>query len=167
MLYQVMIRWRAQKRYTGYIGWEPFAGPTRDPSAALQLVRQASQRRAEALVVQAEDADDLAELVRHMRALPLPDAPAAVDAVDITDGDFADVAPREPVAHSAGLAELASFADQLLASWDQQRWAMEQGPGGDYDTPYRFSLPSSTTELRYWLRMMLRYHHTTPAAAEA
>ncbi len=164
MLYQVMIRLRAQQRYTGYIGWEPFAGPTRDPSAALQLVRQASQRRAEALVVQAEDADDLAELVRHMRALPLPDAPAAVD---MTEGDLADAAPREPVAHSAGLTELPSFADQLLASWDQQRWAMEQGLGGDHDTPYRFSLPSSTTELRYWLRMMLRYHPTTRSAAES
>ncbi len=167
MLYQVMIRRRAQQRYTEYIGWEPFAGPTRDPSAALQLVRQAAQRRAEALVVQAEDADDLAELVRHMRALPLPDAPAATDIADVDVVDFAEFAPREPEAHSAGLAELASFADQLLASWDQQRWAMEQGPGGDHDTPYRFSLPSSTTELRYWLRMMLRYHHTTPTAAES
>lgn len=164
MLYQVMIRLRAQQRYTGYIGWEPFAGPTRDPSAALQLVRQAAQRRAEALVVQAEDADDLAELVRHMRALPLPDAPAAVDTADV---DLAEVAPREPVAPAAGLAELASFADQLLASWDQQRWTMEQGAGGDHDTPYRFSLPTNTTELRYWLRMMLRYHHTTHTAAES
>lgn len=161
MLYQVMIRARAQRGYTGYAVWEPFAEPTRDPLAAMQLVRQANQRRAEALVVQAEDADDLAELVRHMRAgpLPLPEAPAAVD--------IADAPTRMPEAQSAEHVEDLSLADELLASWDTQRWEMERGSGGDHDTPYRFTLPTSTRELRSWLRLMVRYRHKAPGAQES
>lgn len=159
MLYQVMIRTRAQRRYAGHVVWEPFASPTRDPYAAMQLVRQASQRRAEALVVQAEDADDLAELVRHMRALPLLHAPATLDTPD--------AATPEPLTSTAAPAEQLSFADELLAAWDIERWAMEQGAGGDHDTPYRFSLPTSAKELRSWLRLMVRYHHTAPPSAKS
>lgn len=125
----------------------------------MQLVRQANQRRAEALVVQAEDADDLAELVRHMRAGPLPEAPAAVE--------IADAAPRTPEAQLAEQAEDLSLADELLASWDTQRWEMERGAGGDRDTPYRFTLPTSTHELRFWLRLMVRHRHKAPGAHES
>lgn len=155
MLYQVMIRARAQKGHAGYAFWEPFAGPTGDPVAAMQLVRQASQRRAEALVVQAEDADDLAELVRHMRARRLPDASVAAVA-----GEGAEFAVRKSPTPQAEPAATLSFADELLASWDDQRWKFERGAGGDHDTPYHFTLPTSNTELRSWLRLMLRYHRT-------
>ena len=144
MLYQVMIRARARWGYTGYVIWEPFAGPTRDPFDALRLVRQASQRRAEALVVQAEDADDLAELVRHMRCEPLPQAAVV------------EVAEPAPV-QADGQLDRQSLADELLAAWDTQRWELEQGSGGDHDTPYRFTLPTHTAELHHWLRMMMRY----------
>jgi hypothetical protein len=148
-----MIRSRARKGYTEYAVWEPFAGPTHDPYAAMQLVRQANQRRAEALVVQAEDADDLAELLRHMRGGSLTDAPAAVE--------IAETAPRTPPARATEQAAGLSFAEELLASWDTLRWELERGPGGDHDTPYRFTLPASSIELRSWLRLMLRYHHHT------
>lgn len=160
MLYQVMIRARAQKGYAGHAVWEPFAGPTGDPFAAMQLVRQASQRRAEALVVQAEDEDDLAELVRHMRARPLPDASIAAVA-----GEIAEAAPRKPLTPQDEPATSLSFADELLASWDDQRWQLEQGPGGDHDKPYCFTLPTSNTELRSWLRLMVRYHRASDGGA--
>lgn len=159
MLYQVMIRARARKGYTGYAVWEPFAEPTRDPSTAMLLVRQANQRRAEALVVQAEDAEDLAELMRHMRAAPLPDAPAAIE--------IAEVTPRAPVEHAPRQTEHLSLVDELLASWDNQRWELERGAGGDHDTPYRFTLPAGNAELRSWLRLMVRYHRAALAAAES
>jgi hypothetical protein len=159
MLYQVMIRARAQKGYRGYAVWEPFAGPTHDPFAAMQLVRQANQRRAEALVVQAEDADDLAELVRNMRAEPLPEAPAPIE--------LAEAAQRTSLVHSAQQAEDLSLADELLASWDVQRWELERGAGGDHDKPYRFTLPAGDVELRAWLRLMARYRRPTLGAPES
>ncbi|MGZ3600704.1 MAG: hypothetical protein ACXVCX_13480 [Ktedonobacterales bacterium] len=159
MLYQVMIRARAQKGYLGYAVWEPFAGPTHDPFAAMQLVRQANQRRAEALVVQAEDADDLAELVRNMRAEPLPEAPAAIE--------IAEAARRAPLAQSAEQAEDLSLADELLASWDVQRWELERGAGGDHDKHYRFTLPAGDVELRSWLRLMVRYRRPALGAPES
>lgn len=159
MLYQVMIRARAQRGYAGYVVWKPFAEPTRDPSAALQLVRQASQRRAEALVVQAEDADDLAELVRQMCADAPPNSTAPVEIAEST--------PRVPLARSTPHAEYATLAGELPAAWDDQRWKLERGAGGDHDTPYRFTLPASNRELRSWLRLMVRYHRVTPADRES
>lgn len=37
---------------------------------------------------------------------------------------------------------------------DQRRLHIELGPGGDHDTPYRFSLPTSTPQLLAWTRLL-------------
>ena len=37
---------------------------------------------------------------------------------------------------------------------DQRRLQIESGPGGDHDTPYRFSLPMSTPQLLAWTRLL-------------
>jgi len=39
---------------------------------------------------------------------------------------------------------------------DQKRLQIEQGPGSDHDTPYRFSLPISTPQLLAWTRLLVR-----------
>jgi hypothetical protein len=39
---------------------------------------------------------------------------------------------------------------------DQKRLQIERGPGGDHDTPYRFSLPISTPQLLAWTRLLVR-----------
>jgi hypothetical protein len=50
--------------------------------------------------------------------------------------------------HSAGASSIS-----LL---DQKRLQIEQGPGGDHDTPYRFSLPISSPQLLAWTRLLVR-----------
>ena len=37
---------------------------------------------------------------------------------------------------------------------DQRRLQIELGPGGDHDTPYRFSLPMSTPQLLAWTKFL-------------
>jgi hypothetical protein len=46
---------------------------------------------------------------------------------------------------------LFSADESYLSSLDRRRLEIEQGPGGDHDVPYRFSLPISTPQLLAWI----------------
>jgi hypothetical protein len=39
---------------------------------------------------------------------------------------------------------------------ERRRMEIENGPGGDHDTPYRFTLPVSTPQLLAWIRLQAR-----------
>jgi hypothetical protein len=41
-------------------------------------------------------------------------------------------------------------------SLERMRLERESGPGGDHDTPYRFTLPVSTPQLLAWVRLQTR-----------
>ena len=43
-----------------------------------------------------------------------------------------------------------------INSLEKMRFEKELGPGGDHDTPYLFSLPSSTPQLLAWARLLDR-----------
>ncbi|MGH2504284.1 MAG: hypothetical protein ACRDID_17390 [Ktedonobacterales bacterium] len=126
MLYQVLTRASAQAT------WEPFQGMTRDPLQAIALLRQAAGAFAEVSVIQAESAALLREQARRLRAneptgferCPLPSLTAT---------------PR------ISLAPLSA---------ESQRWAIEQGPGGDHDLPYHFLTPISDQTLARWAQLM-------------
>ena len=92
----------------------------------------------------------------------------------LVDGRIVGAPRRELAATNCGplLAQAAeqaqdlSLADELLASWDVQRWQLERGAGGDHDKPYRFTLPAGDVELRSWLRLLVRYRRPALGAPE-
>jgi hypothetical protein len=126
MLYQVLTRASAQAT------WEPFQGMTRDPLQAIALLRQAAGAFAEVSVIQAESAALLREQARRLRA-------------------------NEPTGYErCPLPSLTATPRISLAplSAESQRWAIEQGPGGDHDLPYRFVTPISDQTLARWAQLM-------------
>jgi hypothetical protein len=40
----------------------------------------------------------------------------------------------------------------------RRREALESGPGGDHDLPYRFSLPLSLPQVRAWMTLLVKVH---------
>ena len=70
------------------------------------------------------------------------------------------------VSRSTSVAIDASMRENRLTSYaadarsidllEQKRLQIEQGPGGDHDTPYRFALPISTPQLLAWTRLLAR-----------
>lgn len=126
MLYQVLTRASAQAT------WEPFQAMTRDPLQAIALLRHAARAFAEVSVIQAETAALLREQAQRLRAneptgqerCPLPSLTAT---------------PRISLAP---------------ASVESQRWALEQGPGGDHDQPYHFAGTISEQTLTRWAQLM-------------
>lgn len=142
MLYQVLTRANAQAT------WEPFQGMTRDPLQAIALLRQAAGAFAEVSVIQAESAALLREQARRLRA-------------------------NEPTGYErCPLPSLTATPRISLAplSAESQRWAIEQGPGGDHDLPYRFVTPISDQTLARWAQLMnaarLRHDEASEDLAE-
>jgi hypothetical protein len=43
-----------------------------------------------------------------------------------------------------------------MSSWERRRAELEQGAGGDHDTPYTFALPLSVPQTLAWTRLMAR-----------
>jgi hypothetical protein len=131
MVYQVLARVSAQ------VAWEPYQAMTRDPLHAMTLLQKASRTFAEVSVIQAESARLLREQVRLLRAgepsgqevCPLPSLTAT---------------PRISV---------------VGATIESQRWAIEQGPGGDHDVPYRFEPHVSAQTLSRWAQLMAAARH--------
>lgn len=81
-------------------------------------------------------------------------------------GVAAQEAEEKTVRRSTAVAIDSSMRKDRLASQydhtssmgllDQRRLQIELGPGGDHDTPYRFSLPLSTPQLLAWTRLLIR-----------
>jgi len=126
MMYQVLARVSDQ------VAWEPYQAMTRDPLHAVALVHKATRTFAEVSVIQAESAALLREQVRRLRVgepsgyedCPLPSLTAT---------------PRVSL---------------VGVSAESERWAIEQGPGGDHDVPYRFESSISAQTLARWALLM-------------
>ncbi len=130
MLYQVLTR---ENQDTA---WEPFHAMTRDPLYAMALVRKAGQVFAEVSVIQAATALLMREQVRQIRAgQPTRGEVSPVPSLTAT--------PRMSLAPS---------------SIEGQRWAMERGPGGDHDVPYRFEGQIAGDTLRRWVSLIAAAH---------
>jgi hypothetical protein len=126
MIYQVLVRQRGDE------GWAPYARPTSDPFVAMRLIQQANRQHYEVTVLQAEHLGALRALLERLRRGELPaQMVSAVPSLTST--------PR------------VSVRDEI---WEVRRWELEQGPGGDHDTPYRFELPPSAQVLAAWLSLM-------------
>lgn len=130
MIYQVLGRAHADA------AWEPFQAMTRDPQHALALLRRAGRIYGEVSVIQAESAHVLREQAQRLRA-------------------------GEPSGYEASATPSLTATPRLslvTGEVESQRWAMERGPGGDHDIPYRFEpfVPAHT--LRRWSRLMARAH---------
>lgn len=126
MVYQVLARVSAQA------AWEPFEAMTRDPLQAMALLQKAQQTFAEVSVIQAETAALLREQLARLRA----EEPSGQEACPLPS---LSATPRISV---------------LGATIENQRWTIEQGPGGDHDVPYRFEAPISAQTLARWARLM-------------
>lgn len=127
MVYQVLARANAQA------AWEPYQAMTRDPLHALMLLQKASRSYGEVSVIQAQSAHLLREQVRRLRL-------------------------GEPTGHEASATPSLSGTPRLSvvgATIESQRWAIEQGPGGDHDIPYHFEPPISEHTLRLWTHLMV------------
>lgn len=141
MLYQVLVRVSAQET------WEPYRAMTRDPLHAITLLRQASRRFAEVTIIQAESAQALREQAQRLRA-------------------------GEPTGHETSPTPSLTATPRISPLGDgieSQRWAFEQGPGGDHDVPYHFEPPTSDHALHLWahLTAMAQRREAESIAAQA
>jgi len=128
MLYQVLTRASAEA------AWEPYQAMTRDPLRVMALMQKASRIFPEVSVIQAESASLLREQARLLRA----GEPSGQE--------------RSPLPSLSATPRVS----MLGATIESQRWAYEQGPGGDHDVPYRFESPISAQTLAHWARLMAR-----------
>lgn len=126
MIYQVLVRPRPDEN------WRSFGLPTGDPFTAMRLIQQAHQQHEEVSVLQADNLGALRGLLERLERGELPDQAVSV-APSLTS------TPR------------VSVRDEF---WELRRWDLEQGAGGDHDTPYRFELPLNTKVVAEWLRLM-------------
>lgn len=139
MLYQVLAR------VSDEAAWEPFQAMTRDPLHAMVLLRAAHQRFAGVSIIQAESANLLREQVRRLRA-------------------------GEPSGHEVSPVPSLTATPRLSPlgpTIESQRWAIEQGPGGDHDTPYHFEAPASAQTMARWARLMAAARRQDKAASSA
>lgn len=126
MMYQVLARASAE------VAWGPYQAMTRDMRQALALVQQAKRAFAEVTVIQAETAMLLREQVQRLR---------------IGEPSGYEVCPL-PSLTATPLVSLVG------ATIESERWAIEQGPGGDHDVPYRFEASISPQTLARWAQLM-------------
>lgn len=126
MVYQVLARASAQAV------WEPFQAMTRDPLHAMTLLQKARRTFAEVSIIQAESANLLREQVRLLRA---------------GEPSGQEVSPLPSLTATPRISVIG-------ATIESQRWAIEQGPGGDHDVPYRFETSVSAHTLRRWAQLM-------------
>ena len=126
MIYQVLARTNVEA------AWEPFQAMTRDPQHALTLLRKAMQTFEDVTVIYAETAAILREQVRRLRAgEPTGDEACPLPSLSAT--------PR------------ISLVGPTI---EHQRWAIEQGPGGDHDVPYRFESAVPAQILARWAKLL-------------
>ncbi len=137
MVYQVLVRADA------HAAWEPFQSVTRDPLYALAIVRRASKIFGDVSVIQAESAHLLREQALRLRA-------------------------GEPSGQEASTLPSLSATPRLslvTGASEYQRWALEQGPGGDHDVPYRFEQFVPAHILRRWSQLMAQARPSDDIAA--
>ncbi len=130
MIYQILARANAD------VAWEPFQAMTRDPLHALTLLRKAMQTYADVSVIQAETATILREQMRRLRA-------------GEPSGDEACPLP------SLSATPRISLVGPTI---EHKRWAIEQGPGGDHDVPYRFESTVPAQILARWAKLLGHAH---------
>jgi len=141
MIYQVLARVNADA------AWEPFQAMTRDRQQVLTLLRKALQTYTDVSVIQAESATILREQVRRLRA-------------GEPSGDEACPLP------SLSATPRISLVGPTI---EHQRWAIEQGPGGDHDVPYRFESAMPAQILASWAKLLglaRRHANETETLAE-
>jgi hypothetical protein len=64
------------------------------------------------------------------------------------------------VTHAAVLLIQGSGRESRGMCVLERRWeALESGPGGDHDLPYRFGLPLSLQQVLAWVRLLTRVQH--------
>lgn len=127
MVYQV-LKWSRNLD-----GWVPLPGPIAQAHAARLQLSQTRRYCADAVLVKANTLSELACQVRQVQQSLSRPAGAA-----------------RPVTVGAPLAH----ADPKTALFDDRRWELECGPGGDHDEPYRFELPVEAAVRYRWLRLL-------------
>ena len=135
---------------SGWMGAAPQAGNRCARGAARLQLCQARRYCAGAVLVQAETAQELACQVRHVQQSRCRPASAALPPLQ-TPG-------AQPVANSAAPPPATQVA-ALHDDDDDRRWALERGPGGDHDEPYRFALPMEAVVMYHWLRLLTARVH--------
>lgn len=131
MVYQVLVRADA------HAAWEPYQAMTRDPLRAWALLLKADKLFNDVSVIQAESAHLLREQAQRLRV-------------------------GEPTGHeSSALPSLTATPrlSLIAGSAESQRWALEQGPGGDHDVPYHFEQFVPAHILRRWSQLMAQTLH--------
>jgi hypothetical protein len=126
MIYQILVRPQSDQT------WKPFGLPTSDPFTAMRLIQQANSQHNEVTVLQAESLSAVRALLERLERGELP--PEAVS-----------------IAPSLTSTPKISVQDGF---WELRRWDLEQGAGGDHDTPYRFELPANAQVVAAWLSLM-------------
>ena len=67
------------------------------------------------------------------------------------------VLPRLPYDDIYGASKATRpLYEEGLSALDRRRLEMERGAGGDHDTPYTFTLPSSTPQTLAWVKIFVR-----------
>lgn len=130
MLYRVLTRQDGQR------GWRAATPQTSDLNAATVALQRARRFFAEALLVEAETANELATRV----------------------GEYCRIDGHNASADDAIAAQPLIPLSQHAQTLDARRWELERGPGGDHDEPYVFALPASLATLRAWGRLLARAH---------
>lgn len=139
MMYQV-LKWSRELD-----GWVPLSGPTTQAHMARLQLSRARRYCTGAVLVQAETAQELACQVRHVqrsRCRPAGAAPPILQSPG-----------AQPVVSRDATSPAAPDAAPLH---DDRRWALERGPGGDHDEPYRFALPVEAVVMYQWFRLLAR-----------
>lgn len=129
MLYQVLVRANAQT------AWDTYGNSVEDPFAAMRLIQLAGRMHAEVTIVQAADAFALGTLLQRVRLGQTLD-------VDASPVPTLTATPKVHVQEHP---------------FEGRRWEIEEGPGGDHDAPYAFTLPIEMEVQRKWLGLMARY----------
>jgi hypothetical protein len=64
--------------------------------------------------------------------------------------------PEPQVQHITAIATYPPLYDYSLSALEKKRLEIEYGPGGDHNTPYRFTFPLSSQEMLAWIDLYTR-----------
>lgn len=146
MMYQV-LKW---SRHLD--GWVPLPRPTTNAHTARLHLSQARRYCAGAVLVQAETAQELACQVRHVQQSRCRPASAALPQLQPQPQPLT-LGAQNTVSRDATRAPYSAAVAVALHD-DARRWALERGPGGDHDEPYRFALPMEAVVMYHWLHLL-------------
>ena len=76
--------------------------------------------------------------------------PAMVSVAESRCRSFHEGNTREP-----------SLDERRTSALERRRGELEQGPGGDHDLPYRFTLPASMPQVLAWMKLLVRVQDGT------